>query len=100
MSILSRLARPAGREFLARWFARAVVVALLAADAAALLALFANRWWVFDVIANFAVQICLALLAGIVLCLWGRRWLPALASLPVLLITFWPIAGYYLPVQP
>ncbi len=102
MSIPSSPSRPPlpRRAFLMRWFARAVVAALLAADAAALLALLADRWWAFDVVANFAVQLCLALLAGILFCLWQRRWLPALVSLPVLLVTLWPIAGYYLPVQP
>ena len=78
---------------------QAAVAALLFVNLATLLTLLAERWWPFDVLANFAVQFAFIQLIGLASCILWRAWRLGLLTLPILLINLVPIAGYYVGNQ-
>lgn len=78
-------------RFLAAMFA----IALIAANAATLLALLAGTGWPAELFSHFPVQYALAQIAGIAFFLALRpRWL-GLVSLPLLGLNLWLLAPYY-----
>jgi len=101
---MSEPSAPAGavanpRATATTWLWRGTVAVLLLANLITLLTLLATRWWPFDLMANFAVQLGLIQIAGLMFCIARRAWRIGLATVVVMLINLVPVAGYYVGGQ-